>query len=99
VCNGRYYGSGLIIAKDAAIDDQRLDLYSLESQNWWELLSLLPALMRGNYVNGRGIRILQGTKFELYTPKPCQMDIDGEAIAQTPAHFNLIPQALSVFVP
>jgi len=99
VCNGRYYGSGLIVAKDAAIDDQRLDLYSLESQNWWELLSLLPALMRGNYVNGRGIRILQGTKFELYTPKPCQMDIDGEAIAQTPAHFNLIPQALSVFVP
>jgi YegS/Rv2252/BmrU family lipid kinase len=99
VCNGRYYGSGLIIAKDAAIDDQRLDLYSLESQNWWELLSLLPALMRGNYVNGRGIRILQGTKFELYTPKPCQMDIDGEAISQTPAHFNLIPQALSVFVP
>jgi YegS/Rv2252/BmrU family lipid kinase len=99
VCNGRYYGSGLIVAKDAAIDDQRLDLYSLESQNWWELLSLLPALMRGNYVNGRGIRTLQGTKFELYASKPYPMDIDGEALAQTPAHFHLIPQALSVFVP
>jgi len=107
VCNGRYYGSGLIVAKDAAIDDQRLDLYSLEIQNWWEIFTLLPALMRGNYVNCRGIRTLQGTKFELYTPKPCPMDIDGEAIplcgccctAQTPAHFHLMPQALSVFVP
>ena len=55
--------------------------------------------MRGNYVNCRGIRTLQGTKFELYTPKPSSMDIDGEASAQTPAHFHLIPQALSVFVP
>lgn len=99
VCNGRYYGSGMIIAQDAAIDDRRLDLYSLESQNWWEILILLPALMRGNHVNGRGIRTLHGRKFELYTPKPCPMDIDGEVIAQTPAHFNLIPQALSVFVP
>ncbi len=99
VCNGRYYGSGLIIAEDAAIDDQRLDLYSLEIQNWWETLSLLPALMRGNFVNCRRIRTLQGTKFELYTPKPYPMDIDGEVIAQTPAHFHLIPQALSVFVP
>ncbi len=99
VCNGRYYGSGLIVAEDAAIDDQRLDLYSLEMENWWETLMLLPALMRGNYINCRGIRTLQGTKFELHTPKPCPMDIDGEAIAQTPAHFHLIPQALSVFVP
>ncbi len=99
VCNGRYYGSGLIVAEDAAIDDQRLDLYSLEIQNWWETLILLPALMRGNYVNCRGIRTLKGTKFELYTPKPCPMDIDGEVSGQTPAHFHLIPQALSVFVP
>ena len=99
ICNGRYYGSGLIVAKDAAIDDQRLDLCSLEIQNWWETLTLLPALMRGNYGNCPGIRTLQGTKFELYTPQPCPIDIDGETIAQTPAHFRLIPQALSVFAP
>jgi YegS/Rv2252/BmrU family lipid kinase len=99
VCNGRYYGSGLIVAKDAAIDDQRLDLYSLEMQNWWETLTLLPGLMRGNYVNCCGIRTLQGKKFAFYTSEPCPMDIDGEAIAETPAHFHLIPQALSIFVP
>ncbi len=99
VCNGRYYGSGLIVAQDAAIDDQRLDLYSLETQNWWQTLSVLPALMCGNFTNCRQMRTLEGTKFELYTTTPCSMDIDGEAIAQTPAHFSLIPQALSVFVP
>jgi len=31
VANGRYYGSGLVIADDATIDDERLDFHSLDN--------------------------------------------------------------------
>src|SRR5439155_8866597 len=37
VGNGVYYGGGMSVAADAAIDDQRLDLYSLEVQRWWQV--------------------------------------------------------------
>src|SRR5215218_8894762 len=47
VGNGRYYGSALPVAEDAAIDDARLDMYSLEVRHWLGLLVLLPALRRG----------------------------------------------------
>lgn len=97
ICNGRYYGSGLIIAEDAAIDDQRLDLYSLEVDSAWRMLFLLPALMRGNYTKYSNIRTIETTEIELHTLQPCLLDADGEVIAQTPAYFRVIPQALTVF--
>ncbi|WP_255519404.1 lipid kinase [Oscillatoria sp. FACHB-1407] len=99
VCNGRYYGSGLTVAADAAIDDERLDLCSLEVQHWWQAIALIPTLMRGEYATGQRIRVLQGQEIEIYTTKPRLIDTDGEVSSRTPAYFRVIPKAISVFVP
>lgn len=99
VCNGRYYGSGLTVAADAAIDDQRLDLCSMEIQHWWQIFWLLPALTRGHYAEGRGIRILHSREFAIYTRHSTPIDTDGEIMTATPAQFKVIPQAIRVFVP
>ena len=45
--NGRYYGGGMAIAWDAAIKDQRLDLYRLKLNHWWQIFFVFPALRRG----------------------------------------------------
>jgi YegS/Rv2252/BmrU family lipid kinase len=97
VANGRYYGSGLVIADDATIDDQMLDLQSVEIQHWWEILPLLPAAVRGKSVTGRGVRTIKGKDIQLYTRKPYPINTDGEQTTDTPARFRVIPQALSVF--
>ena len=47
VGNGRFYGGGMTIVADAAIDDGRLDLYALPRLRWWRLLVLLPILRWG----------------------------------------------------
>jgi len=99
VCNGRHYGSGLTVAADATMDDCRLDLCSLEIQHWWQAAFLVPALTRGEYATGQGIRILQGQEIEIHTDRPQAIDTDGEITTQTPATFRVIPQAISIFVP
>jgi len=63
VGNGRYYGGGMAVADDAAINDQRLDLYSLEYQHWWQILLLVPAMWRGTHAKWSGVRSLQGKEF------------------------------------
>lgn len=97
VCNGRYYGSGLVVAEDAAIDDQRLDLYSLETESPWEIMRLLPAMSQGK--PDRGVRTLRGKEIEIYTKIPSAIDTDGEITTQTPAVFRVLPQAIGVFAP
>ncbi|OKH13476.1 lipid kinase [Fischerella major NIES-592] len=97
--NGRYYGGGMAVAPDAMIDDQRLDLYSLEIRHWWEIIPLLPRMRQGRHINARNVRALQAQEIEIYTRKPRPINTDGEITTYTPAYFRVIPKAVAVFVP
>ena len=99
VGNGRYYGGGMAVVPDATIDDQRLDLYSLEIERWWQIIPLLPAIRQGRHIHSRSVRALGGQEIEIYTRKPRPINTDGEITTYTPAHFRVIPNALSVLVP
>jgi diacylglycerol kinase (ATP) len=97
--NGRYYGGGMTVAEDATIDDKRLDLYSLETNNWWEIIALLPAMRQGNHTDWPNVRALHGQEFEVNTSKRRSINTDGEITTHTPAKFRVIPQALAVMAP
>lgn len=98
VGNGLYYGGGMIVRDDAKINDQRLDLYSLETKHWWDLVVRLPAIKQGQHVELSGVRTLEGQEFEVTTVKPRPINTDGELTTYTPAKFRLLPEALSVIV-
>ncbi|MDB9510002.1 lipid kinase [Kamptonema animale CS-326] len=97
--NGRYYGGGMTVAEDATIDDQRLDLYSLETKHWWQIVALLPAMRQGNHASWPGVRALHGQEIEVRTSKSRRINTDGEITTHTPAIFRVIPKALAVFAP
>lgn len=99
VGNGRYYGGGMTVVQDATIDDQRLDLYSLEVRHWWQIVALLPAMRGGQYLNQQDVRTLRAQEIEIHTRKPRPINTDGEITTYTPAHFRVIPHALAVLVP
>jgi YegS/Rv2252/BmrU family lipid kinase len=99
VGNGRYYGGGMAVVHDATIDDQRLDLYSLELRHWWQIVALLPAMRQGRHINASSVRSFRGKEIEVYTRKHRPINTDGEITTHTPAHFRVIPQALAVLVP
>lgn len=99
VGNGRYYGGGMMIAEDAAIDDQRLDLYSLELQHWWQIFPLIWKLPKGEHAMLHYVRGITGEEIEIYTRKPYDINTDGEITTITPAKFKVIPRALGVMTP
>ncbi|MDJ0736130.1 MAG: lipid kinase [Nostocaceae cyanobacterium] len=99
VGNGRYYGGGMAVVHDAKIDDQRLDIYSLEIEHWWQIIPLLPAIRQGRHINSPSVRAFHGQDIEVYTRKPYPISTDGEITTYTPARFRVIPKALAVFAP
>ena len=99
VGNGRYYGGGMAVANDAAIDDGRLDLYSLELKHWWQIFPLLWTLPKGRQAILPWVRTMAGEEIDIYTSKACHINTDGEITTLTPANFRVVPQALGVMVP
>ncbi len=97
--NGRFYGGGLAIAEDATINDRCLNLYSLELKHWWQILLLLPAISRGRQAQWPGVRSLRAEEVEVITRRSDSINTDGELTTATPARFQVVPGAISVFVP
>jgi YegS/Rv2252/BmrU family lipid kinase len=99
VGNGRFYGGGNVVAQHAAIDDQVLDLYSLEIGHWWQMVWLARALRTGCLAGKPCVRTISGQEFQVRTHRRRAINTDGEITAFTPATFRVVPKAVSVFVP
>jgi YegS/Rv2252/BmrU family lipid kinase len=99
VGNGRYYGAGNVIRADAAIDDNNLDLYSLELSRAWKLALMARSFRMGEHGAWREVREVRCEEFDIVTRRPLPVNADGEIITHTPAHFRVIPKAVRVLVP
>jgi YegS/Rv2252/BmrU family lipid kinase len=99
VGNGRYYGGGNAIEKSAAIDDQHLDLYSLEFARAWKLALLARSFRYGEHGAWDEVRAIRAKEFDVLTRTPRPVNADGEIVTTTPAHFRIEPDAVTVFCP
>lgn len=99
VGNGRLYGGGNVVAETAAIDDGRLDLYSLEMPNLWKSVLMARAFRTGTHGAWKEVRTARCVEFDIETRRPMPINTDGEIVTATPAHFRVMPAAVTVFVP
>jgi diacylglycerol kinase (ATP) len=98
VGNGRFYGGGNVIHKDARIDNGQLSVYSLKPQKLWRLLLLAPLLRSGSHHWHRRIFTATGREIEVRTKRPMAIHADGEPVCSTPARFEILPKAVETIV-
>lgn len=99
VCNGRNYGSGLVIHEDAGLNDQVLHGLSTEIKKFWHLFGLIPSLLFGRYRDAQDVTPFQGKIMQIETKRPMHVDVDGDLKTKTPVQISVLPQALTIFVP
>lgn len=99
VGNGRFYGGGNAVESTAAIDDGRLDLYSLELKRAWKLALMAQSFRTGEHGAWEEVRAVRGKAFEIRTRRPRPVNADGEIVTRTPARFTVQSGAVEVFAP
>lgn len=99
VCNGRHYGNGLTIAKDATLQDEKLHCLSTEVEKLWQGLKLIPAFLSGRYRYNHEVSLISGAYIKITTSKPMRIDVDGDIKTKTPAEFQVHPKIIRLLVP
>lgn len=99
VGNGRFYGSGNVVAWDATIDDGTFHAYSLEFVRAWKIALMLGSFRRGEHGARADVRAMTGTRITITTRRPRSVNADGEIVTKTPTVFRILPKALTVMVP
>ena len=98
VANGRYFGSGMMVAPKAVIDDGQLDVVVMGDFSFPEKVSLVQKIYQWTHdempkvslVRARTVRIEPAEE----TGPPILLDIDGEAPGRLPATWTVLPHAV-----
>ena len=100
VCNGRYFGGGMMVAPDARMDDGLFDVTIWRGLGLSDFILRRGMLYDGTHVRLANTRVLRGSVVEAEPvgPSPILLDVDGEQPGRLPARFTILPGALRACV-
>jgi YegS/Rv2252/BmrU family lipid kinase len=98
VANGRYFGGGMKIAPDAALDDGLFDVVTLGDFHFSDLLLRGLDIYTGKHVHNPKVTVHRARRVEATATNGSHvlLDVDGEAPGRLPATFEMVPGGLKV---
>ncbi|HXU74512.1 MAG TPA: diacylglycerol kinase family protein [Polyangia bacterium] len=99
VANGRYFGGGMKVAPDAALDDGWFDVITLGDFGFSDLLLRGLDIYTGKHLKNPKVTVHRARKIEAAPVDGAAevlLDVDGEAPGRLPATFELLAGALQV---
>jgi diacylglycerol kinase (ATP) len=96
ICNGRYFGGGMMIAPNAEPDDGLFDVIVVLQNPPLPMLDL-RLLYRGSHIGHRNVRVFRGARIVAHalSNRPVRLEVEGEAAGLLPAEFRMVPRALN----
>jgi diacylglycerol kinase (ATP) len=99
VLNTPTYGAGIRLAPEARLDDGWLDTVIVEDLSVFQVLGILPGLLRSGELRTPRVKRLRVHAVKFITDRLCLFHGDGEILGPTPVEIEIVPQALRVLAP
>lgn len=98
VCNGRYFGGGMMVAPEARMDDGLFDVVEWSGLGIADFVTKKAMLYDGTHVKLKNTRVMRGkvVDVEPLTTSRLLLDVDGEQPGTAPARFDILPGALRI---
>lgn len=93
------YGAGLRLAPDASLLDGWLDVVLLQDLRWYEVLRLLPRLLRSGELRTSRVFRIRAKRVQFTTDRPCIFHGDGELFGSAPVEIAVVPRAVQILAP
>lgn len=98
VCNGRFFGGGVMVAPEARLDDGLLDVTVWSGFGLLDFLVHQPKIYDGRHVALPKTRTLRAREVEVEPLDGAEvlLEADGELPGRLPARFSVLPGALTL---
>lgn len=93
------YGAGIRLAPDARVNDGWLEAVIVEDLSAFQVLALLPHLVRSGELRTARIRRFRVRAVKYSTDRSSFFHGDGEILGPTPVEIEIVPQAVRVIAP
>ena len=98
VCNGKYFGGGMMISPNSKIDDGKFHVITLGNFGTLEVMLNTPRLYNGTILTHPKVSEYQATIVTVQSKQRMLIQADGEFIGPGPATFRILPAALKLRV-
>jgi diacylglycerol kinase family enzyme len=101
VANGKYFGGGMKIAPDAALDDGGFDVVTVGDATKAQMLVHGTKIYSGAHLGLPFVQVERARRVraESIVGEEVLLDVDGEQPGRLPATFELLPSAIRVMHP
>jgi YegS/Rv2252/BmrU family lipid kinase len=98
VCNGRFFGGGMMVAPDARLDDGLLDVTIWSGFGLADFVLQQSKIYDGRHVQLPNTRRARGRLVEIEPagPGPVLLEADGEQPGRLPARLSVVPGAIGL---
>jgi diacylglycerol kinase (ATP) len=97
--NSGFYGNGLHIAPEAAVDDGVLDVVAIEHMPKRRFATVMKEVEHGTHVHRPEVTVRRGREVEIRADRPLPAYGDGESLADLPITVSIRPAGLAVLRP
>ena len=98
VCNGKFFGGGMMISPNSKIDDGKFHVITLANFGTFEVMLNTPRLYNGTILTHPKVSEYQATIVTVESKQRMLIQADGEFIGPGPATFRILPAALKLCV-
>lgn len=100
VCNGKYFGGGMMVGPGAELSDGLFDLVIMGDLSFVQTVSMASTIYSGSHISRPGIQSFRCRSVEVTTEsEKVMIDLDGEFPGHMPGRFEIVPEALHMVFP
>jgi diacylglycerol kinase (ATP) len=98
VRNGRFYGGQIPLFREARNDDGKLDVLVFAILGYLDVIRYLQGIFFGHPSDVPDIEYRQTTSIEVQSNRQTPVEVEGEAVLETPVNFEIAPRQLRVLM-
>jgi YegS/Rv2252/BmrU family lipid kinase len=98
VANGRHFGTNLLPAPEAEIDDGLFDVVIIGDIDWAYVKAHLGDLRRGTHLRLKEVTFHRTRELVTVSRERAYLELDGELVGYDPTRFTCVPKAIDLLV-